>query len=281
MSEGIELSLRFIERYPDSAADTLEAEGADTAAAYLAEVPERLAGPLVARMLPFYASRCLERLGPTRAAGLLREMPASTAALLLRRLSKRLRHQTMSELPRRTASALKLLQRYPVTSVGAWADPAVPVLPEDATVERAWQRLCEEAIDIDRIVSVVDREGRLLGCVRSAALLTADPDVPVARLLDPAVYTFPARADLLTVREHEAWGRGDPIPVTAHDGRYLGVLRYADLRRGLREALDRAPRATVADSLLELADAYWSGAAQLLDGSYGWLSSWRRSRREE
>lgn len=280
MSDELELSLRFLRRHPEAAADTLEAQTDDVAAAYLQQAPARLAGPAVAHMLPFYAARCLQRLPPESAAGILREIPASTAAVLMRRLPIRFRDRVIEALPRRVAAAIRLLQSYPVSSVGAWLDTLAASLPDGISAGQAWQRLREEAIDIDRVIPVVDRAGGLRGCIRSAVLLTADEDTPLAQLMEPPAHTLAARSDLLSAREHEeAWRHNEPVPVTARDGRYLGVLRHADLYRGLREAEGRPAETTLGNTLLELAEAYWMGTSELLDASLGRLSSRRRQPR--
>lgn len=282
MSDALDLSLRFLHRHPEAAADTLEAQTDSIATAYLQQAPARLAGPVVAHMLPFYAARCLQRLPAESAAGILREIPASTAAVLMRRLPIRFRDQVIEALPRRVGAAIKLLQGYPVSSVGAWLDALAASLPEDISVCQAWQRLREEAVDIDRMIPVVDRTGRLRGCLRSAALLTADPETPLSQLIETPVHTLAARSDLLHARENEeAWRHNEPVPVTARDGRYLGVLRHADLHRGLREIHEQPAETALGNTLLELAEAYWIGTSQLLEASLGRLSSRRRAPRGE
>lgn len=127
------------------------------------------------------------------------------------------------------------------------------------------------------MIPVVDRSGGLRGCVRSAALLTADQDTPLSQLTEPPAHTLAARSDLLTAREHkEAWRHSEPVPVTSRDDLYLGVLRHADLHRGLREAHERPAETPFGNTLMELAEAYWVGTSQLLEASFGWLSSRRR-----
>ena len=234
MSRQMELSLRFLQRQPEAAARTLEGQPDKIAAAYLQQAPARLAGPVVARMLPFYAARCLQRLPSESVAGILREAPAASSAMLMRRLPVQFRDEVIEALPRRIAAAIKLLQGYPISSVGAWLDALAASLPEDIDAGQAWQRLREEAVDIERVIPVVDREGALRGLVRSAALLTAAEDTPVSQLMEVPAHVLMARSDLLAARDDEAaWMGNEAVPVTARDGRYLGVLRHAYLHRGL------------------------------------------------
>lgn len=277
MAEPVELTLSFLRRHPESAAEVIETLEADTAAAFLRDVPPRLAAPVIAAMLPFYAGRCLELAGEDFAASLLPAMPATAAAAVLRRMPVPLADGLLARIPARSAFGLRLLLRYPATTVGAWMEPGVTVLPAGVTVCDAWDRLRRESGALDRFLYVVDREQRLTGRVASIELLRADNDMLIDRLTVTAPSTLSARADLTAVVDDTLWRECDPLPVLAGDGRFLGVAHYAILRQGEAALLHGRPGSAFGDTLMELMEAYWTGLSRLIEGPFSLLPQSRRS----
>lgn len=271
MSEQPELTLSFLRRHPEAAAEVLETLEADTAAAFLREVPPRLAAPVMAAMLPFYAARCLERLDEDFGVGLFPAMPAAAAAAVLRRLPLPQTERLLERFPARTAFRLRLLLRYPATTVGAWMEPGVPALPTGITVCDAWERLRGEAEALDRFLYVVDREQRPQGRVATAELLRADNDMPIERLTTAIPHTLTARGDLAAVAEHAAWRECDPLPVLSRDGRFLGVAHYAVLRHAETTAFDGRHGTAFGETLMQLMEAYWTGLSRLIEGPFSLL----------
>lgn len=277
MAEPAELTLSFLRRHPEAAAEALETLETDTAAAFLGEVPPSLAAPVMAAMLPFHAARCLALTDEDFATGLLAAMPATAAAAVLRRLPAAPADRLLERLPARPAFGLRLLLRYPVTTVGAWMEPDAALLPTGVTVGDAWDRLRREAAALDRFLYVVDREQRLVGRLASAELLRADNDMPVDRLATAAPATLAARSDLTTVIGQAAWRECDPLPVLSRDRRVLGVARYAVLRQGAEAAHDGRTGSAFGDTLMELMEAYWTGLSRLVEGPFSLLPPAQRS----
>lgn len=271
MSEQPELTLSFLRRHPEAAAEVLEVLPAETAAGFLREVAPRLAAPVMAAMLPFYAARCLERLDEDFGAELFPAMPAVAAAAVLRRLPLAQTERLLERFPARAAFRLRLLLRYPATTVGAWMEPGVPALPAGVTVCEAWERLREEAEALDRFLYVIDREQRLQGRVAAAELLRADNDMPIERLTVAVPHTLAARGDLAAVVEHAAWRECDPLPVQSRDGRFLGVAHYAVLRHAETTAFDSRQGTAFGDTLMQLMEAYWTGLSRLIEGPFSLL----------
>lgn len=267
---GIELALGLLRTHPETAAAVLETLPAGSAAALLDDVPPRIAAPVVARMLPSPASRCLLRIATDRAAAIINDMPAAGAAQLLRAWPAERRDPLLTALPNRTSILIRLLLGFPGTSVGAWMDPEPPLLPDDASAGAALDRLRAEARDVERVVFVVDREQQLRGRVRTAELLRADPAAPLHSLIETAAVTLQARGDLLGYRDDPGWIPGDPLPVLARDGRVIGVLSHSNMVRGLAAARP-AGEGVLGDPAMNLADGYWLGLAALVEGLIGIL----------
>lgn len=259
-----QLTMGFLVRHPDAAAAVLEEQPTDVAAAFLAEVPARLGGPVLALMMPWQASRCLLEIDPDTAAGLIREMPHTLAATNLRQWPVAKREEILDRLPKRLALTLRILLGYPSTTAGAWMDPRPALLPLEGDAETALARLRREEGDVDGVVFAISREQKLEGRVRISALLRAPQSTSLSVLLEPAPSSIEARTDLLELKEHDAWDLPDPVPVLSREGRVVGVLRYSDLRRGLAASRDRENEAP-GNGLIHLADGSWLGMARILE----------------
>lgn len=268
MAEHVELSLGYLRRHPESAAVVLEKLSNDTAAAYLAGVPPALAAPVLSAMLPFRAARCLQSAGESFARGVLPDMTAAAATAVLRRLPAREADALVAALPARVAFRLRLLLRYPVTTVGAWMEPSTVVLPADSTVGEAWTLLRREGEALDRRLYLLDREQLLLGEVDSGELLRATDEMPLERLVRPVRSALSARADLSGIIDQPAWREQDPRPVVARDGRFLGTARYAVLRHAETTRYTRQPRSILAETLMDPMDTYWAGLSRLIEAPF-------------
>jgi Mg/Co/Ni transporter MgtE len=275
MTDGrIALSQRLAETHPDTAASVLESQPVEAAAAFLDSIPARAAGPVLARMLPFRAARCLRGISRDQAVALLCEMPAAVAAGIMRQSTRSEREALIAGLPERRARAIRLLTGYPQNTVGACMNPQPPLLPAGLTVAEAIERLREEAENLDRVIHVIDREQQLLGRVRSAELLRADPQGMLDALIEAAPFTVHARTDLISCRDLPAWEQTDTLPVLTRDSRFVGVLHHAGLRRGLVLARATAPTLP-GDRTLDLVDQYWLGMARFVEGLTALLPSSR------
>ncbi len=265
MADGAtQLTMGFLSRHPDSAAAVLEEQPIDVAAAFLADVPARLGGPVLGLMMPYQASRCLLGIDTDTAAGLIREMPHTLAATNLRQWPVAKRDELLDRLPQRLAFTIRVLLGYPSTTVGAWMDPRPALLPLEGDVAGALARIRREEGDVDGVVFVIDRDQKLEGLLRISALLRAPQTTLLPVLLEPAPTSISARADVIEFREDEVWDKPDPVPVLSREGRVVGVLRYSDIRRGL--AASRVQDSEAGQGLMNLADGSWLGMGRLLEG---------------
>lgn len=265
MAESIPLALEFLQSRPTDAARILEAQPPALTAAFLQRSPVRLAGVAVAEMLPGAAAACLAELPPATAASLLRQADLLRAAAILRRLTVAQRKPVIESLPTTRSAAAELLLRHAPHQVGAWMDPRAPVLPEEGDVGDALRRMRQDDVRESSGVFVVSRASRLRGAVPWHVLLTSDHNLALSRVMSPARHVLPARASLASVREHPGWSNADMLPVVDRRDHFVGALRHADLRRGLR-ATEAGPEAPQGEpGLLAFAEAYWAAVTGLLE----------------
>ncbi|MDH3443625.1 MAG: hypothetical protein OEN50_06865, partial [Deltaproteobacteria bacterium] len=135
------LAQNFAEGHPSDAALILERLSAEEAAAYLEELPPRLAADVVQKMVASTAGECIAQLSPQRFGQIISALPLDTSAGLLRRLDAERRERLLNQAPSNISTLLGRLLRYPENSAGALMDPRALALPEDITVTEALARI--------------------------------------------------------------------------------------------------------------------------------------------
>lgn len=263
MSSQDRLTLAFIERRPQSAAEVLHEIQPNEAAEFLGDIPSRIAAAAMSRMAPWAAARCLCLMNPERAALLLGAMHAPAASGLLRIVDRVQTEAILEWLPTRTAQGLRRALEHPIGTVGAWTDQTMPVFVASNMVRETlgWMTAAVEAPPSH--IFVVDAEQRLLGAVSTATLSTAPRRSALGTLLDRSVKPLFASLRLVDVANSPAWDQFLALPVTNTQDRVIGGLSRSALRRGLQH--DRAPaHATRGQSIfVQLVEAFLSSTTHL------------------
>ena len=234
MSSAPALTLAYLEQAPAAAAKVLQEAGIHEAAAFLEEVPARLAAPVVNGMIPAMGARCLERLTPSFAAAVLRSLAYHDAASLLRLVRVEHREGVLAELPTSTAKRLHRSLQYSLGSVGAWIDPDVPLLSPEHTVEDALRYL-RETRSASHIFLESASNGRFLGAVSVHELLRNDRASALGRLRVEPIAPISNRASLSSIAFHEGWDDYLMLPVVGRRHNVLGGLSRVVLRRAVHE----------------------------------------------
>lgn len=260
MRERLAVAEQFMAGHPADAARTLEALPPESGAGLLTAVTERAGTPVLAAMLPYHAARCLACLEPAVGARYLAMLPPREAAAILRHTDPAARVPVLRRLPRAHALRVTLLLRYARALVGAWMDPHVLSLPVDCLVAEAKRRIVEANYPYG-VVYAVDDGQRVAGAAALARIVMhAEDEVAVSALVKPEAGALSASALLTHAQDAPEWQRTDVLPVVDRSGAFLGVLRYADLRRARPEAAqagngyDRSLLTLAEGSCLALAD---------------------------
>ena len=166
-----------------------------------------------------------ETMDPDDRVSLIDELPAVVAARLMSGLSATERDLTTVVLG------------YPKRSIGRQMSPEVLNVHDDQTVEQAMNRVIARLRDSETIytICVTDRTRRLVGVLSLRDLLEAQPDVPVASLMevpDTALATEPAEdaARRCAERHHLA------LPVVDMEDRLVGIFTVDDALQILEDA---------------------------------------------
>ena len=261
------LSLAFMGSHPAQAAQVLESLPSDEASRLFAEAPARLAANVLACMLPYMASNCLDSLADERVLELLSAMGTQPSVAVLRHVAEPRRGRLISGLPTATAVASSLLLGYGEDSIGAWTELNAVMLPSDTSVAQALDHL-RQADDSDAaIVYVVDDKQKLVGQVKVGQLLKAQDQVALAALMREVPQVLIAVAPLAGAAAHPGWEESSVLPVVERDMRLLGTLSRMTLAHVLRKASSEPMSSAeeVSVSVL-LARSYWHAISGLLEG---------------
>ena len=234
MSSLPPLTLAYLEQAPAGAAKVLQEMGILEAAALLETVPARLAAPVVNSMIPAMSARCLERLTAPRSAAILRDLAHHDATSLLRLMRIEKRNTVLAELPTSMAKRLHRSLQHSMSSVGAWADPDIPLLSPEHTVDDALRYL-RDTRTASHIFLESASNGRFLGAISLHELLSSERRTPLAQLPIHEITPLSNRAALTTVAFHPAWDDYLVLPVVGRRNNVLGGLSRTALRRGVHE----------------------------------------------
>ncbi len=204
-----------------------------------------------------FASSCIAHLPHGLCGSALAELPVPTAAAMLRLLDTPTRLETLDGLPYAIRTAIDRALRHATDSAGAMADPGVPTLFEDATVERAVADLVQCGEPVAPFVFVLDRRQRVVGTVTPGKLLTGHRDALVSTLGLGVPRTAPITAHLPALAGSQGPGAG-PIAVVDARGEFVGVLQETVLQGGAHDEASGA--------VASLGELYWLGLSELLAG---------------
>lgn len=273
MAETERLTLAYIEAHPGDAARVLERLPTAQATALFAALPARVLAPALGAMLPIAAGRILAELADAQTVALLSALGTQPALSVLRHVPEGRRTQLVAELPTMTAVASRLLLGYPDDSVGAWTDPEVVALPDDAAVEDALLRV--RAMSGSRVEEIytVGMGERLLGSIELATLLRAPPHAALETIARKPPAVLPAASPLAGAATHRGWQHSAGLPVVEANERLIGVLRRATLLRALARNRSLTTQSETLDVLGVIANGYWQAIAALVGAAVSTLPS--------
>ena len=268
MSGLDELSAEFLEAHPADAARELDRQPPAAVAELLRDSPARIVGPVLVEMQPQAAAALLQCFDGERMRLLLGTMSATGATAILRQLSDDLRNELLGGLPGAMALTCRTLLRFPADSVGAQMNPAVPILPESATVAEGLQMLRTAAVASDGVMAV-DGRRRLSGWCPAVALLRGQSPLRLSALATP-MSSVPALMPVGAAVEAVGPDGSDVIAVLDVNRQPLGAIGATTLRNLVAS---RAEAGTALDGTAFefMAAQYWRVVTGLTDLALGML----------
>lgn len=258
------LSTAFVASHPADAARVLEELEPDERGRFLSRCDPVAVGAVLREMVPYDAARSLEALPVDAAARALAELPVDEAAAFLRETAGPRSEELLAALDPAVTVAIGFLLRYPEGSAGSLMDTRVAAVPGAVTVGGAVERIRRDPRGLAYYLYVVDDDGRLDGVLSIRELLAADPTVPITTVARRPVGRLNPRTPAATIVAHPKWRDVHALPVTSDDGRLVGVLRYATLRRLEGEVAAHRGRLHPGFLALGLGRLYWISLGQLV-----------------
>ncbi len=229
------LTLRFLLDYPHEAARLFEAMPAEEAAAMLGAHSPHAALRAWQALAPDVALRTLEHLDVALGLHLLTEAEPVLSVAVLAQMDAEDRKVWFTRLSADVAAELRELLAYPEDCAGRLMDPRVSPLRAGMRVSDALQRLRQIRRHGLRELFVVDDQGRLTGRIEIQDLALAEHVLPLADITRPLV----AQVGDLDPREDVVQTLQDKpistLPVVDVDGRFVGVIRQAELVTAVEE----------------------------------------------
>ncbi len=223
------LNQRFLVDYPHEAARELEAMTIADAAELLAAQPPRAVVRAWQALMPDIAREVIAKLPPPLASHVLAESEPVASVGVLAQIEPAERERLLGLLDAQVGRELRELLAYPEDCAGRLMDPQVSPIRADMTIGEALARLRAIRRRGLRELFAVDDEGRLAGRVEIQDLAVADEIAPVRDIMRgvAAVVTdLDPREDVVAVlQDHPTTS----LPVVNHAGRFLGVIRQAEL----------------------------------------------------
>jgi magnesium transporter len=229
------LNQKFLLDYPGEAARELEAMPAVDAAALLSAHAPRAAVRAWEALTPDVAHEVLELLPAELARHVLTEAEPASSVAVLSQLEAEEREKLLARLDREVARELRELAAYPEDSAGRLMDARVTPLRAGMSVGEAIERLRAARRRGLRELYVVDDEGRLAGRVEMQDLALAEHDRPlreIQRGIVAAVRDLDPREEVVEILQREPI---TVLPVLNHAGRFIGVIRQAELMAAVEE----------------------------------------------
>ena len=215
--------------HPAELADILEdLGGRDRSAMFHALDTETAADTLEEIDDPKLQKALIETVTVEKASDIIEEMSTADAVDLLADLPQDTADEILDGMEEEWADDLRELLVHPEETAGGMMTTAYLGLARDMTAAAAWQRLKDEAVDLDVIdyVYVVDGEDVLQGVVSIRDLLTSPPQKRLADIQSSRLVTVAPDSDKDEAVELLAKYGFKALPVVDEQNRLKGVISF-------------------------------------------------------
>jgi magnesium transporter len=224
----------YVRQFPGEAARLIEAM--DQPLAALEGLSAEALSHLLEYMDPARLQSMFLALDSDRQTGVLEAASVRTVMLLLRALSEEECEAALARLPAAVSAEYRELLAFPERTAGSFMDRLSARYRVDQTVGEALAELRKSTSQRVRSLYVGDDQDKLIGRVDLQDMALAEPDTPMAELLnrvDEVATLTSTEEDLVEVFDRT---RVDSIPVVDQDNRLLGIIRYANLFQAAEQA---------------------------------------------
>lgn len=265
MNEVPGLTLDFLKKHPQDAAQALQSLPTNVCRDFFQTVSPSLAAGLVGYMSFDRAALLIAALPAPVAASIVEKMKPADAAVVLRLLPSLTLDSLLSELPKSRKKKYSNQTHYPAHVVGAWMDAFPIEIGETLNVEdtRRWLRQQNRNLDYDFFV--VGPQGTVVGMVTLSRLALAKNNVPIVSLMTTEFKRIRDRDNLESVRNLEDWDHYTALPVVNHNQQLVGALTRRSLEKALALGGPNATSAEMVPLFGEMFRGYLEGMIHVVD----------------
>jgi magnesium transporter len=257
----------FTDAHPAEVARVLELLSVADAAEVMGALPFDRLALLLPWLAPPLAASSLDLVDADQAAAALSATRHDVAAAIIRTMSLEPRSRVIESLSPAARKATKGLLRYAQDTAGALMDPQAIALAETVLAGDALNRLRSAAKHALHYVYVVSEDQKLVGVVNLPELMSARADQLLGLIAVRPVQSVSARASWQAILAHPAWKQFHALPVVESDARFVGVLRYASIRKLEERMLDTGLQDHGAQTAAALGELYGLGLRGLLESA--------------
>ncbi len=183
----------------------------------LEELDPKSQRELIAAMPRDRAARLIDHMTPGQAADVLSVLPWSHANAIMRLLDKE-----------KARKVLDILETQDERIVSYVSTDCVKLTPESTTLQARHSYQQAQARDAVAYLYVVDAEDKLVGVVGTADLVMAMDETQLGRIMKKVI-SLNADSTLKDASEVFARYGFRALPVTDHEGKFLGIVPYRDV----------------------------------------------------
>ncbi len=257
----------FTEAHPAEVARVLELLSVADAAEVMGALPFDRLAQLLPWLAPPLAASSLELVEVNKAGAALSGTRHDVAATIIRAMAPEPRSKVIESLSPAARKATNGLLRYSQDTAGALMDPQALALTETVSAGDALNLIGRAARHALHYVYVVSEDQKLVGVVNLPELMAARPDQLLGLIAVRPVQSVSARATWRAIVAHPAWKRFHALPVVESGGRFVGVLRYASIRKLEERLLDTGLQDQSARTAAALGELYGLGLRGLVESA--------------
>lgn len=218
------LAEKYMQMYPQRAAQIMESLTPEELAGLLSETPVKVLGPVLNTINSQRLARSISSLPPALAGELVGKMDPINAQNTLRHLEPPDQRSILNILKPALASALKRNLEQASGTVGAAMLPVGVVLQLSMTIKEALDYLKKYREEPMNPLLVTNEKGELMGEIPLKSLLLGERTEILANLVIQGLPALTADTSLTVVQDHEAWRFYPMLPVTDRSNLLVGVL---------------------------------------------------------
>jgi magnesium transporter len=216
--------------HPSELAEIINDLSSREAAAVIHQLDDETAADALEHLDAEKQRSIIEDIGTERAADIIEEMDSDDAADLLGELPEEQQSQLLAEMNEYTAGELRELVKYEEDTAGGLMTTDYTWIYPHRTAEQTIRKIREIAPESEFIyyLYVVDKQDRLLGVLTLRALLLANPEATIERVMESDIVTVPpdmeARDVAGTIARYDLLA----VPVVDAEGKMLGIVTVDD-----------------------------------------------------